>query len=584
MILLDIKTLMIVYALLNMISAGAVASVWLQNRRRFQGMSFWFIDMIFQAAGSILIILRGLVPDLVSMTLSNTMVIAGAILILIGLQRFVNIKQTQIHNYILLAIFIVLSAYFTVIQPDLFIREIAFSTMVMIVTFQCAWLLIHRIIPNMRQITVYTGIVFYCYAVFSLMRIILYAFFPLKGNDFFTSGMVDAAAISIYIVLTVGLAISLVLMVNRRLLAEVRLDEEKYTKAFQSSPYAIILTRLNDGKIFEVNNGFTGIFGYILDEVFGKTTSDLQMWAAAKDREETVNKILKGEKVVDAEFQFRKKSGELFTGLFSAESIVINNEMCVLASINDITEQKQIMEVQQRIDKLESLGILAGGIAHDFNNILTSILGNISLAKLETQEGTVVRKLLESTEKSSFRAYRLTQQLITFASGGTPVKNMTDIKELIEDTADIVLKEKGIECVLDIAGDLKNAEVDPGQVSQALTDLLINARQAMPSGGKVEIKAQNINLIDDGSLSKTAVLPEGDYIQIKISDQGVGIPPQYLDKIFDPYFTTKPDGSGLGLAAVHSIISKHKGLVTVESEQGRGSIFTVYLPIGTDIK
>jgi PAS domain S-box-containing protein len=581
---LDIKTLMILYVIINFVSATAVGIAWVQNRGRFKGISFWFVDMLLQATGSVLIVLRGLIPDFISIVVSNTMILAGAILILMGLQLFVNIKGTQIHNYILLAVYLFCSSYFSLVQPDLAVREIILSLTIMLITFQSAWLLLLRVPSHIREITIFTGIVFLCYAIFSLIRIILYSFFPVTSNDFFKAGIVDSIAITIYIILTVSLAISLALMVNRRLLREILFDEDKYAKAFQSSPYAISITRLSDGRIIEVNDGFARILGYNAKDIIGKTSMELQIWTTKEDRENVVKDLLSGRRVFSREIMLRNKNEDIRNALLYAERIVINNEECVLSSFNDITEQKQIREVQHRIDKLESVGILAGGIAHDFNNILTSVLGNISLAKLETAEGSNARGMLENAEKSVFRAHRLTRQLITFARGGTPVKNITDIKELIEDTADIVLKENGIECVLDIAGELKNAEVDPGQVGQALTDLLINARQSMPSGGKVEIKAQNMKLTADNSPNKTAVLPEGEYVQIKIIDQGVGIAPQNLDKIFDPYFTTKPDGSGLGLAAVHSIISKHQGLVTVESEIGKGSVFTIYLPVGSGKK
>ena len=340
----DIKTLMLLYVIINVISAGAVAVIWSQNRGRFAGISFWLADMALQATGSALIVLRGLVPDLISMTLANTMIQAGALIILMGLERFTGKKGWQIHNYVLLAVFIAIFTYYSLVQPDLTAREIALSTMSMIFTFQCFWLLLRRVAPGMRQITRITGIVFAGYAAFSFARIILHVIFPAQSNDFFKSGAVDAMAITGYIVLSICLTISLVLMVNRRLLTDVKAQEEKFTTAFHSSPYAITLTRASDGAIFEVNDGFMNITGYQYAEVIGKTTLDLRLWVREEDRQAVVNGLAQGREIHGVEYQFHKKTGEVLTGLLSSSLVTINNETCILSSIGDITERKKAEE------------------------------------------------------------------------------------------------------------------------------------------------------------------------------------------------------------------------------------------------
>jgi len=340
----DIKTLMLLYVIVNFIGAGAVAVIWGQNRGRFAGITFWLVDMILQAAGAVLIVLRGLVPDLVSMVLANTMVQAGALIILLGLERFTGKKGRQIHNYVLLAVFIAIFTYYALVQPDLRIREITLSAMSMIFTFQCVWLLLRRANAGMRQITRLTGIVFAGYVVFSFIRILLHIFFPGQTNDFFKAGAIDALAITVYIVLSICLAISLVLLVNRRLLADVKTQEEKFATAFHSSPYAITLTRPADGRIFEVNDGFETIAGYKYAEVIGKTTLDLHLWARDEDRLAVVSELVQGREVHAMEYQFRKKTGGLLTGLFSANLVTINNEKCILSSIGDITVQRAAEE------------------------------------------------------------------------------------------------------------------------------------------------------------------------------------------------------------------------------------------------
>jgi CheY-like chemotaxis protein len=239
----------------------------------------------------------------------------------------------------------------------------------------------------------------------------------------------------------------------------------------------------------------------------------------------------------------------------------------------DITMKRQTEAELQKMEKLTSLGILAGGIAHDFNNILTGILGNISLAMLTTPQQEQVSQRLVEAEQATLRARDLVQQLLTFAKGGAPVKELASLEEIIRDSATFTCRGSQVRCDFVWPPDLWPAEVDPGQVSQVIQNLVINAIQAMPTGGAIAICAENITLQDDQGLP----LPPGKYVKIKVRDCGLGIPPDYLPKIFDPYFSTKQKGSGLGLATAYSIIKNHEGYMTVESTLGKGTTFYIYL-------
>jgi two-component system, cell cycle sensor histidine kinase and response regulator CckA len=246
----------------------------------------------------------------------------------------------------------------------------------------------------------------------------------------------------------------------------------------------------------------------------------------------------------------------------------------ILAIARDISERKRVQDELVKAQKLESLGVLAGGIAHDFNNILTGILGNISLVRAKLDPSDSISQRLESCEKAAIRATDLTQQLLTFARGGEPVKKLIDPGQLIRESASFVLRGSNVRTDITVADNLWWIEADSGQISQALNNVLINAIQAMPEGGIVGITALN-EIVGEHN---TGSLPSGIYLKIVIEDQGYGISPKNLPKIFDPYFTTKQKGSGLGLASVYSIIRRHGGTVQVSSTVGVGSMFTIFLP------
>ncbi|MBN1833620.1 MAG: response regulator [Deltaproteobacteria bacterium] len=240
----------------------------------------------------------------------------------------------------------------------------------------------------------------------------------------------------------------------------------------------------------------------------------------------------------------------------------------------DITERKRMEEDLIRAEKLESIGKLAGGIAHDFNNILTTILGNVYLARMQVKPEDEIFDLLNEAEMASRRAETLTKQLLTFAKGGVPIKETTSMEDIIKEASLFVLRGSKSSCEFSIAEDLWPAEVDVGQISHVINNIVINANQAMPSGGIIGIEADN-QVMDD---KQGFPIEQGRYIRISITDHGVGIAEKHLLDIFDPYFTTKREGSGLGLATTYSIIKKHDGHITVDSQLGVGTTFHIYLP------
>lgn len=242
--------------------------------------------------------------------------------------------------------------------------------------------------------------------------------------------------------------------------------------------------------------------------------------------------------------------------------------------LRDVTMRRRMESDLQRTAKLEALGVLAGGIAHDFNNILTGILGSISFARLQLESGEKIDPVLEEAEKASLRAAGLTQQLLTLSKGGAPIKVAASIAEIINDSVKFALRGSNSICEMDLPADLWPATVDAVQFSQVIQNLVINGAQAMPDGGRILIRARNMEYDGRGEFP----VHPGRYIKLDVIDEGQGIPPELLNRIFDPFFTTKAKGSGLGLTTAHSIMIRHGGSLGVTSQVGRGTTFTILVP------
>ena len=248
----------------------------------------------------------------------------------------------------------------------------------------------------------------------------------------------------------------------------------------------------------------------------------------------------------------------------------------VVLVFRDVTDENRMEEELLKVRKLESVGVLAGGIAHDFNNILMAVLGGVSLARTNSPEDSENHRLLTDVLRACGRAKDLTQQLLTFSKGGDPVTRVASVVDVVRESAGFVLHGSRVRCDTRFADDVWPAEIDAGQISQVVQNLILNAVQAMPAGGIITITAEN-HEIDP---KHVGLLPlKGDrYVKLVFRDDGPGISEHFIDRIFDPFFTTKKTGSGLGLATTHSIVSKHDGHIQVESSSGAGTCFTLYLP------
>jgi signal transduction histidine kinase/CheY-like chemotaxis protein len=274
------------------------------------------------------------------------------------------------------------------------------------------------------------------------------------------------------------------------------------------------------------------------------------------------------------EYQFITKNGETGWVMETVTPTQYQGKQAVMGYFMDISPLIEMEEQFLRVQKMEAVGTLAGGIAHDFNNILTAILGNIGLAALDDKIGPRVKDRLAQAEAACLRAHALSQQLLTFAKGGEPVKKLFSVAEPLTETTVFACVGSPVKCETTFPENLWSIEADPGQIGQVFQNLMINAIQAMPTGGTVKVWAENLDLRTESGLPLSA----GKYIRISVRDQGMGIPAEHLPRIFDPYFTTKQKGSGLGLASAYAIVNKHHGHIAVESTPGVGTTFHIFLP------
>ena len=353
----------------------------------------------------------------------------------------------------------------------------------------------------------------------------------------------------------------------------LRASEEKFRNLFNNAEVGMFRTKVDGSMLLDLNEKYLSILGRTREETIGKPST--MLWADPKEREEMVKTLTAKGRVDEMECRLKKKDGSIIDCLTSLR--LYPDQGVLEGSIIDITERKRMEKELQNAQKLESLGVLAGGIAHDFNNLMGGIFGYIDLA-LEECDDPKISRYLAKTMNTIERARGLTQQLLTFSTGGSPIRKLDDLFPFIQETVQFALSGSNVSCGFKVAKDLRSCNFDKNQIGQVIDNIVINAQQAMPSGGAMEISAENISFTE----KKHPALSGGEYVRISIKDHGVGIPKEALPRIFDPFYTTKTKGHGLGLATCYSIVNRHGGCIDVESEPGKGSTFHVYLPAEKD--
>jgi PAS domain S-box-containing protein len=367
-------------------------------------------------------------------------------------------------------------------------------------------------------------------------------------------------------------------MTEHRQMQEALQDSnQKLNAVINASPLAIKCLD-KGGNVTQWNKAAELLTGWGAEEVMGSFTPLIldynlhHFWDMRK-------RLNRNEPVSGLETRIKRKDGrsievEIFVAPLYDKKGHMNGTLTIL---QDITERKRLEDQLQMASKMETIGILAGGIAHDYNNILTVMAGNISLAQIYLGSNVdKVSEKIKEIERAVLQAKELTRQLATFSKGGAPAKEILPLKRFLRNTVSLSLRGSSVKENFSLAGNLHLVQMDEGQIRQALNNIIINAVQAMPQGGRIWVEAENYNFEENPD--RHVSLDKGDYVKITIRDQGPGIPESDIKKIFDPLYSTKPQGSGLGLTTAFSIVQRHGGTITVESRAGVGTAFNIYLP------
>ena len=342
-----------------------------------------------------------------------------------------------------------------------------------------------------------------------------------------------------------------------------------------------VITTDTKGYVVLINKVAEVLTGWTQTEAFGKHVKDVFNIINATTRQRCDNPV---EKVLTAKTIIGLANHTKLIARDGTERIIedsgapifdSNNDIIgVVLVFRDVTEKYKFEKQLQQNQKLESIGTLAGGIAHDFNNLLSVITGNISQVLYTLNKDDDLYDILADVQEGAQQAQHLTHQLLTFSKGGAPIKKVSNINQLVKDAAIFSTRGTKSTCHFELSSDLWATEIDEGQINQVIHNLIINANQAMPNGGIITIKTENAHIKNHSIMP----LHNGQYIKILVEDQGIGISENHLQNIFDPYFTTKQKGSGLGLATSYSIINQHNGHISVYSEIDKGTVFCIYLP------
>ncbi len=526
--------------------------------------------------------------------LSNTLIIGGALLGYQGLERFVGRRGPQWPNYLLLALFPLLHADLTYLHPSLALRNLNLSVALGVITLQGAWLMLHRVEVALRPITRWVGVVMGLCALVCALRIGAFFFHPPTTNDYFHSGAWEAWVLVLLQAVFFLLTYALVLMVNQRLIQGIQTQEEKYSKAFQASSNGIALISAVTRQFLEVNESFARFSGYRPGEILGKTPVELNLWLDARERDALLADLAAQGTIQGRELRLRHQSGATVIGLASVDQIFFNQAPCLLVTFSDITERKQLeleradLEAQRGLlEKAESLRRMAGAVAHNFNNQLAAVQLNLELASSSLPPGSEVGPNLAEALHSVRNAATLGTLMLTYVGQSRGDQRPLDLAALCREhlPALQMARPAAVQLTAALPAPGPTIQADARQIQQILTNLVTNAGEACGAQpGQIQVAVSTVPAAAIPTIHRWPLDWQSQgatYACLTVSDNAQGIADALLKNLFDPFFSTKFTGRGLGLPVVLGTVRAYGGAVAVTSQPGQGTVVRVYLPLST---
>ena len=567
---IDLRTLYTGFVVMLVVLFAVVALIWFQTRKRFEGLNLLVVYLFVQLAGITLIALRGLIPDFLSVIVANALVVGGSMLAFVGLEKFTGMRSSYVKHYLLLTVFLLLHLVFTYFLPSQELRNINVALAILIISFQNAHLLLSRVPESMRKTTAPMGYVFVFLVFIGLFRLTKFFFAGFSESEYFHSGQFEVYVALMFQIAYFLLIFFLVLMINRRLLDEIGAQEEKFSKAFKHSPYGIIISSLNEGRIIEINDGYERMTGYKAADVLGRTTKQKKLWLNDADRDELVEELSKNGRVLNRIIQIRKANGELMTGEFSSEIIYIDNEKCVLSALNDITEKKkaeyELHKSQQMLRRfashLQTVGeeekiMLATQIDNELNQTLVALkmdIGNLKQKLKNAEANSITEELLQKLDD----VYKVVGNSLGFS-----LKLMSNLRNevlymmgfvdaLKLYVSDFCKNHPDIKCHTDIG-------VLTAQPDQKQSTTLYRIFESAMSNVVMHSKATEVRI---------SLHTVGNELELEISDNGVGF-----------LYNELMEHTSHGLMLMRERTSLLDGKMFIVSEPGEGTIVRIVVTL-----
>lgn len=578
---LDMRTAIFSYVLITIISTFVITLLLIQYRNRYNGVHYMLLCFALQTIALLMILLRGTVSDWISFDLSNTISVAGIILFYVGIESYTGQKSSLMPNLILLFVFTVIHSWYTFGNPNLAVRNLNVAIVWLLIFLQCTWLLLYRIPHSLSKLTKPVNMVCIAYCVVCIVRIIKFFIIGHKSEDYFHSDWFDTSVILISQLLLILLIFSLEHMFSSHLLVDIKAEEEKFSKAFHTSPYGIALTRLSDGKIVEINKGVSKITGYTYNDVYDKSTLDLNFWQDADVRFKIIEELKLTGKVYERELQFRKKSGEQITAMLSSEVITINNEKCMLSSFEDITPRKkyeaELIKAKEKAEENDKLKTaFMHNISHEIRTPMNAIVGFSTLLGEPDISHEDQVSFINNIQQSSNHLLSIITDIINISDieAGTVKINIseTNLNSKLKSIYNKFLPsaiEKNLSLNYETSLDDKESIIltDSAKLVEILSNLISNALKFTEHG--------NVRFGYD---------IEKNSIRFYVFDTGIGISANQHGKIFDRFYqvenkvSRRYDGTGLGLAICKSYAELLGGRIWLTSEKDTGSVFYFTIP------